>query len=239
MRSHDRRVESVVETGPTLRFRDRSDAGQQLAARLTGLRMLDPVVVGIAPDGMPVAAEIARALGVPLDTVAVEPLLLGEAGELRLGTTAEGGTAFLDWSQAPLIDADPGAVDEALIATQKRLDERTHSWHRQVKPRRLHGRNVLLVGDLLADEKTAVAAACAVRDRGAAAVTYVAPLVKLEAAMVLTDWVDEILCLETGASGLTEAACFEHCEPVSDDQVRLLLRELQSPRHSASRASAS
>lgn len=211
-------------TGPS-HFSDRRDAGRQLAERLGKFRPLNPIVVGIAPGAMPIAAEIATALSAPLDTVAVESLTVGETREDHVGTTAEGGIAFFDAAHAERIDAEPERVDAALIESQRRLEQRTAAWHRSARRRSLSRRKVLLVAELLEDEQAAAAAACAVRDRGAAQVTYVAPKVRLAAAIAVADWMDEIVCLETVGHELAASDFIDRCEQVSDEEVRALLDE--------------
>ena len=222
---------SVVEPNDPSSFRDRRDAGRLLVQRLGDVRALDPVIVGIAPDGMPIAAEMAHRLGAPLDTVAVAAVEIGEARLERVGTTADGGVAFFDDAQAQAIDAQPEAVDAALIRTQQSLERRGAVWHRGGRRPSLRGRAVVLVGEVLEDEEIA-AAACAVRDRGAARVIYAAPRLRLAAAIAVGDWVDEFVCLETVAtppsSGRPAGAL-----PVSDEDVRSLLRENDSDQHSS------
>lgn len=217
----------VIKTSDSSRFADRRDAGRQLAQRLGDLRQLNPVVVGVAPNGMPIAAEIARLLGAPLDTVAVAPLTIGDTHQDRVGTAADGGVAFFDDSHARLIDAQPEAVDAALIGSQQRLERHGAAWHQGRRRHSLHGRAVVLVGEALDDEEIA-AAACAVRDRGAAKVIYTAPQVRLTAALAVGDWVDQIVCLETVADERSSSQYPANGQHVSDQEVQSLLGENDS-----------
>ncbi len=228
---------TLVYAATPTRFPDRREAGRRLAERLAAFAEADPVVLGLAPDGMPVAAEIAGALGAPLDTVAVASLRT-EAGANRFGTAAEGGIAFFDPDQRGQVEADPEAVDSALLATERWLEQRSAAWHRRRHPRSLHGRAVLLVADVLGDEQTAAAAACAARDRGAARVVYVAPQVRLASALAVVDWVDEIVCLETVEQELAASDCYTDSRPVTDAAVRELLLESERARRGATRADA-
>ena len=213
-----------LTTNDPCRFADRRDAGRQLAERLGDLRELHPVVVGVAPNGMPIAAEIARVLGAPLDTVAVAPLRIGDTHQDRVGTAADGGVAFFDDAHAPLIDAQPEAVDAALIGAQQCLERHGVAWHQGSRRRSLHGRAVVLVGETLDDEEIA-AAACAVRDRGAAEVIYAAPQVRLAAARAVGDWVDQIVCLETVEDERSPSLRPGNRQHVCDDEIHSLLRE--------------
>ncbi|HET9094486.1 MAG TPA: hypothetical protein VFN36_05315 [Solirubrobacteraceae bacterium] len=228
---------TLVYAATPTRFPDRRTAGRRLAERLDGFGDADPVVLGLAPDGMPLAAEIARALSAPLDTVAVARLRTENDAD-RFGTAAEGGIALFDPGHRERIEAHPETVDCALLATQRRLEQRSAAWHHRRRPRSLHGRTVLLVADVLGDEQIAAAAACAARDRGAAHVVYVAPQVRLASALAVVDWVDEIVCLETVAQELTASDCYADSRPVSDTTVRALLLENEHERHQWPRSDA-
>jgi putative phosphoribosyl transferase len=213
-----------LNTNDPRRFADRRDAGRQLAERLGGVRQLNPVVVGLAPNGMPIAAEIARVLGAPLDTVAVAPLRIGETHQDRVGTAADGGVAFFDDAHTPLIDAESEAVDAALIGAQQCLERRGAAWHQGSRRHSLQRRAVVLVGETLDHEEIA-AAACAVRDRGAAKVIYAAPQVRLAAALAVGDWVDQIVCLETVEDERSPSLRPGNRQHVCDDEIHSLLRE--------------
>lgn len=208
------------------RFRD---DGRRLVERLGDLGQLAPVVVGIAPSGMPIAAEIARLLRAPLDTVAVAPLSIGDNHQIRVGTAADGGVAFLDDEHAQLIDAERDAVDSALITTQNELELRGATWHQGNRRHSLNRRAVLLVGGTLEDQEIA-AAACAVRDRGAEKIIYLSPQVRLGASRAVGDWVDRIVCLETVLD--------ENCmipgtgQQASDTEIHALLSENDGDLHS-------
>lgn len=220
------------------RFVDMSDAGRALATRAGAVAGgAQPVVVGIAPDSMVLAAEVACALAAALETVAVEPLELGSGPDGRFGAAAEGGSALFRRDHVTELDINAEAVDAEIIDTQRRLQRLTDAWHRESPRRSLAGRDVLLVGEPLTDEQLIAAAACAVRDRGAIHVTYVSPLVAATTATVLTDWVDDILALETLEPGATRQPSPEHSESVTDEQVRSLLAEnaAQRERHALRR----
>ena len=212
-------------TFDTALFADRRDAGRQLAARLDGFRPRKPVIVGMAPDGMPVAAEVADALGAPLEAVAVQPLKLGENGRERFGTAAEGGITFFERDHIQAVEDQPEAVDAAIIDAQKQLERHAKAWHGNAGRPSLSKREVLLVTDVLLDVELAAAAACEVRDRGAASVTFAAPLVRMVAASALVDWVDEIVCLKTIHENLSPEACFDQHASPTDEEIHQLLEQ--------------
>lgn len=203
---------------------DRREAGRRLARQLSGYRDARPVVVGVAPEGMPIAAEIASELQAPLDTVAVAELTIGHGSEGRFGVAGEGGTALFDPDRRELAEANPEAVDAALLDGEAQLEQRTDLWHAGVHRRSLHGRTVLLVAECLVDERLAAAAACAVRDRGASRVVYVTPRARFAAAMALEEWVEAIIGLEMIDSSFSAADCFGDLTPVTEADVQHLLQ---------------
>lgn len=216
-------------------FPDRREAGRRLASRLIGYHFPEPVVVGLAPEAMPIAAEIAKALGAPLDTVAVAPLLLGPGAEDRFGVAAEGGTSFFDPEKRAWADANPEAADAALVGTHEHLRQLTVLWNGGHRRRSLKGRTVLLVAGALIDERLAAAAACSVLDRGAAHVVYVTPKARYAAAMALGEWVDEIVGLELVDSDREATDCFDDTTLVTDDEVQALLQDNRNQPRQAQR----
>lgn len=229
---------SRLHTVQPPRFPDRGDAGRRLAWQLTEYSDAQPVVVGVAPNGVPIAAEIARALGAPLDTVALAPLTFGPASVRRFGVAAEGGTAFFDPDRRTEVEADPETVDAALVGTEARLQQRTTLWRGGRRRPSLNGRTVLLVAETLVDERLAAAGACAMRDRGASHVVYVTPRARLAAVRAAEEWIDEVVGLEMVDCDFSPADCYEDSSPVTDHAVRALLRENQSERRQARRERA-
>lgn len=213
-------MSSVLDSPGLSRFADRYEAGRILAKRLLAYGDRNPVVVGIAPDGVPVAAEIAHALHAALDTVAIAPVTIGDnTTTARFGTAAEGGIVFFDPDHKEQVDRQPELVDAVLIDTETSLQSRSMSWHDGRSRPSLHGRCVLLVADIFDDQQLASAASCAVRDRGASEVVCVAAHVRLAVALAVGEWIDEFVCLECPDHPLVAAELFVDSEPVSDDQV--------------------
>lgn len=217
---------SPTLTSQGSRFSDRRAAGRELVASLTGYRDARPVVVGLAPNGMPIAAEIAHMLRAPLEAVAIEPLTLGPAATDRFGIAAENGIALFDPNRREVVEANPEAVDAILVDAEAHLRRQAACWHDGLRRQSLRGRIVLLVAELLVDERQAAAAACAVRDRGATNVVFVVPRARLAAVRAVEqDWVDEIVGLDLTDDEITSESCFVDSSPVSDETIQALLRE--------------
>lgn len=216
---------------------DGRSAAAQLVTWLNDLIDKRPVVVGIAPDGMPLAALIADALGAPLDTVAIEALTFGAAPANRFGVAAEGGIALFDPDRRGRAEAEPEAVDTELLDAEVRLQRRSELWHDGHRRQSLRGRNVVLVTELLADERLVAAAACAVRDRGATHVVCAARLARIEAVQAANEWIDEVVGLEFVDDETSSTGARDDTTPVSDETVRDLLRKSRDERRAARRQS--
>ena len=88
------------------RFRDRADAGRQLADAVDRLGLIDPVVLGLPRGGVPVAYEVAERLHAPLDVLVVRKLGAPRQRELAIGAVAEGGEVLIDTGAAVAVGAD-------------------------------------------------------------------------------------------------------------------------------------
>src|ERR1041385_4098260 len=101
--------DSAWRAGAARRFADRREAGKQLATSLERFRGQAPIVVGMTRGGVPVAAEIALALGAPLDVAIVRKVGAPRNPEFALGAVAEGGVRLLGAEVARAVGlSDPG-----------------------------------------------------------------------------------------------------------------------------------
>jgi putative phosphoribosyl transferase len=174
-------------------FRDRVDAGQQLAARLGHLRSRGVVVLGLPRGGVPVAAEVARVLGAPLDVVVVRKLGVPQQPELAMGAVGEGGVVVRMDDVVRAAAVPPTTFTDV---EQRELAElaRRLVHLRAVRPAvPLAGRTAVVVDDGIATGSTARAACAVVRAQGAARVVLAAPVVSVEAATALRAGVDELV----------------------------------------------
>ncbi len=92
-------------------FRDRVDAGRRLAEHLAARRAPDVIVLGLPRGGVPVAAEIARALDAPLDVIVVRKLGVPTHPEVAMGAIGEGGVRLLDETLIAQLGITPVEVD--------------------------------------------------------------------------------------------------------------------------------
>jgi putative phosphoribosyl transferase len=204
-------------------FRDRREAGRRLAERLSGLRATSPLVLGLPRGGVPVAYEVAKALGSPLDILVVRKLGVPFQPELGMGAVGEDGVRVLN---ADVLRQ--AGVNEAQLA-QVEARERAEVEERATRLRGgrpaipLQGRTVVIVDDGLATGGTARAAVRVARERGAARVILAVPVAPPETVATLRRDADDVVAVETPEPFFAIGGWYSDFSPTSDDEVVELL----------------
>lgn len=208
-------------------FHDRRDAGRHLARQMHRFRGQDVVVLGLPRGGVPVAAEVARALDAPLDVVVVRKLGVPFRSELAMGAVGEGGVRVLDERVLDLARIDHAALERVEDRERAELEARVARF-RAVRPRvPLTGRTVILVDDGIATGSTARAACAVVRALGARRLVLAVPVCAPESSRLLAEDVDELVCLEIPTHFAAVGQAYDDFGPTSDDEVLELLREAE------------
>jgi putative phosphoribosyl transferase len=210
-------------------FRDRAEAGRLLAVRLEYLRGGDVVVLGLPRGGVVVAAEVARALGAPLDVIVVRKLGAPSQPELAVGAVGEGGVRVLN----PAVLRSAGVTDEQLAAVEKaaqgEMARRVELLRRGAPRVPLAGRTALLVDDGVATGATARAACQVAQAQGAARVVLAVPIAATEAVVELRGVADEVVALETSMWMGSIGQWYDDFTQVTDDQVVTVLERATTP----------
>ena len=210
-------------------FDDRVAAGRQLATILGDLRDQDPVVLGLPRGGVVVAAEVARALGAPLDAIIVRKLGVPAQPELAMGAIGEDGVRIVveDVMRRGRIGADELAAVER--RERKELERRARLYRGEGPRLTLDGRTAIVVDDGIATGSTAYAACKVARAQGAAQVVLAVPVGSPEAIASLSEVADEVRCLEApGWLGAIGQFYLDFAQ-IDDDQVIALLRDQAPP----------
>ena len=205
-------------------FANRQEAGRQLAATLVDLvGAPDVVVLGLPRGGVPVAREVADALGAPLDVFVVRKLGTPGQPELALGAVASGGAIALNDDIVQHLGIDHTRV-QAIIDAQRVEVETRERMYRDGRDRvELAARVVVLVDDGLATGATMRAAVAAVRQHDAASVIVAAPVAAPEAVAALQPAVDRVAVVSSPPDFVAVGRWYRDFKQVSDDEVRRLL----------------
>ena len=210
-------------------FRDRIDAGRQLAAELTTRRLAAPLVIALPRGGVPVAAEIAQALHAPLDVLIVRKLAAPSNPEFAIGALGEDGALIVHEPACAAAGVTRAAMDALVAREQAEIDRRVRAYRagRALTP--VRGRTVVLVDDGLATGATAAAGIAVLRNLGAAHIILAVPTGSAEAVGDLRHVADEVVCLEQPEWFGSVGAQYEHFDQTSDAEVVALLAEHGPP----------
>src|SRR5579863_3167973 len=207
----------------TVGFLDRHDAGRRLAAALSGLDPADAVILALPRGGVPVAREIARALGAPLDILAVRKLGAPGNPEFGVGAIAEGDVVVVYEEVARRVGLVGAALEEAIRRERAELDRRVASYRGGRPPVPLAGSTAVLVDDGVATGLTEIAAVRAARERGAARVIVAVPVGARDSIRLLRGEADEVVCLLEARRLIGVGRWYDDFSAVSDEEVLALL----------------
>lgn len=215
------RIEAVTaprDTAPAA-FADRRDAGRRLADRLLPLATEDPVVVGLPRGGVPVAAEVSLALGVPLEFLAVRKLGAPHNPEYGIGAIAEGGTRIFDPEALAVLGIDNRTLEAIVAREMAELHRRVDAYRRDRPARLLRDRLVIVVDDGVATGVTDTAALRDVRSLQPRHLVLAVPVCPPDSASRLRKEADEVVCLFEPTLLYGVGQWYRDFAQVSDDEV--------------------
>ena len=205
-------------------FRDRTEAGKRLAAKLMDYAgRADVLVLALPRGGVPVAFEVAEALRTPLDIFLVRKLGVPGHGELAMGAIATGGVRVLNEEVVNHLRI-PGEVIDAVAADELRELERRERAYRGDRPAPdVRDKTVILVDDGLATGSTMRAAAAALRRQGPARIVVAVPVSAPQTCDEYRMGVDEIICAVTPEPFQAVGLWYKDFSQTTDEEVRELL----------------
>jgi predicted phosphoribosyltransferase len=216
------------------RYQDRRDGGRALAAKLAAryAGRDDVVVLGLPRGGLPVASEVARELGAPLDVLIVRKLGVPGHEELAMGALASGGVIVRNEDVLRFIHNPEEALEIALRRERQELSRRERAYLGNRQPVDVANRTVIVVDDGMATGATMRAAVTALRHRTARRIVVAVPHAAQETCADLASIADECICCQTPAPYMAVGAWYEEFPQTSDAEVGEILRDAAPPTHS-------
>ena len=211
-------------------FLNRSDAGRKLAKALASYKNQDAVVLALPRGGVPVAAEIAAALGAPLDVILVRKIGAVGQPELAMGAVVDGAE--------PIVIRNDDVIKvmgitepefQAVCARElAEIERRRQLFLGQGKRPDIAGRVVIVVDDGVATGATARAALQATRKRGPSQLVFAVPVAAADSVESLESEVDAIVCLEAPRRFGAVGSFYDDFRQVGDDEVVALLKRFSA-----------
>jgi len=213
-----------------LRFRDRVEAGRHLGevlARKLG-KQKDVIVLALPRGGVPVAAEVARALDAPLDVFIVRKLGVPGHEELAMGAIASGGVRVLNRDVLSYVPLPQKAIDAVAEREQQELLRREREYRGSRPPLDVRNKTVIIVDDGLATGSTMRAAVEALKKMGPRAIVVAVPVAAPQTCEEFRNEGVDIVCLRTPEPFQAVGLWYEDFSQTTDEEVHELL---QQPAH--------
>jgi putative phosphoribosyl transferase len=211
-------------------FEDRVDAGRRLAELLLarGYTGEDTVVLGLPRGGVPVAYEVATALGAPMDVCVVRKVGAPGFQELGLGAVAEGGVAFLNERLMEEVGVTEDMLREALRREASQVEERVARFRGGAEPLELQGKTVILVDDGIATGGTVRAALQALQVRRPGRLVLAVPVAATQTLEELRSQVDDVVCVLPTPALYAIGQWYANFRQVPDEEVVELLERTRA-----------
>jgi predicted phosphoribosyltransferase len=208
------------------RFLNRKEAGRFLARCLADFaNRRDVLVLALPRGGVPVAAEVARALDAPMDVFIVRKLGVPGHEELAMGAIATGGVRVLNQDFVRAIGIPQPLIDAVAAKEERELERREQLYRGDRPPPDVQDKTVILVDDGLATGSTMLAAIQAVRRLDPARIVVAVPVASAETCRALRSDADEVICAYTPEPFYAVGGWYVDFSPTGDDEVRDLLAE--------------
>jgi len=205
-------------------FRDRSEAGRLLAAKLrTYANRADVIVLALPRGGVPVAYEVASALGAPLDLFLVRKLGIPGHEELAMGAVATGGVRVLNDEVVRVLRIPDYVIDAVTAWEQQELARRERVYRGDRPQPNVQNRTAILVDDGVATGATMLAAIRALRQQRPARIVVAVPTASPETCEDMRTEADDVVCATTPEPFYSVGLWYEDFSQTTDEEVRDLL----------------
>jgi predicted phosphoribosyltransferase len=207
-----------------MRYRDRRQAGRFLAEKLGSYAdRPDVLVLALPRGGVPVAFEVAQALGAPLDVFLVRKLGVPGHEELAMGALATGDVCVLNEDVIQTLDIPERIINAVAMQARRELMRREQAYRGDRPPPEIRGRTIILVDDGLATGSTMRAAVAALRQQQPARIVVAVPLGSPNTCTELRDEADEVVCALTPEPFHAVGMWYEDFSQTTDEEVHELL----------------
>lgn len=204
-------------------FRDRTEAGRELAHRLAAYTAdPDAIVLALPRGGVPVAFEVAEALKLPLDIVVVRKIGLPGQDEFAIGAIARG-ARVMNQDLTHQLALDDAVIEQIVAREQRELERREHTYRGQRPAPDLRDRILILVDDGLATGSSMRAAIAALRQQRPARLIVAVPVAAGSICNEMEAYADEVLCLETPPNFRAVGLWYRDFSQITDGEVIDLL----------------
>ena len=205
-------------------FRDRREAGRVLAEKLAAYaNRPDVLVLALPRGGVPVAYEVARALGAPLDVFVVRKLGVPGYEELAMGAVATGGVRVLNDQLVERLGIPEHIIDAVAARERRELARRERLYRGGRPPPDVRGRTVILVDDGLATGATMHAAIQALRQQNPARIVVAVPTASPETCEEMKARADDVICAITPEPFHAVGRWYQDFSQTTDEEVAALL----------------
>lgn len=205
-------------------FKDRTEAGRQLAARLKPYAQRpDVLVLGLPRGGVPIAHEVAIALGVPWDICLVRKLGVPGHRELAMGAIAANGVRVLNYEVVSWLNITGRTIDAVAARELKELQRRDRVYRGDRPQPELRDRTIILVDDGMATGLTMQAAIAVIKPQQPARLIVAVPVARPQTCATLAAQVDQVVCLLSPNDLYSISLWYDNFAQLTDDQVCTLL----------------
>ncbi len=214
-------------------FRDREDAGQQLAEKLKKYQKERPLILALPRGGVPIGHKVAQQLNAPLDVFVVRKIGLPENPEFGVGAVAPD-VLILDEASLHLLGVARSDMEGTIARETQELNRRLQLYRGGKDFPNIADKTVILVDDGIATGVTVRAALQAIQRFQPRKLILAVPVSSPKALEMLKEYVDELICLEIPSYFYAVGAFYLNFSQVSDEEVLILLKQSHQSREGAS-----
>jgi predicted phosphoribosyltransferase len=208
------------------RFRDRTEAGELLSEQLTAyVNKPDVVVLALPRGGVPVGAQVAKKLNVPLDVFVVRKLGLPGHPELAMGAIASGGVRVFNGEVVNALRIPDEVINAVTAEEYQELQRRERSYRGDLPPPEVEGRTAIIVDDGIATGSTMFAAIAALRQLNASRIIVATPTISRSTYDYLRKYADDVVAVIVPDEFYGVGQWYEDFSQTTDEEVHQLLAE--------------